>query len=91
MVQEINVVAMTLAQTASRPSKFKTCHTVFRVDERSVIHHLAYARAQPPNGGRRFAFPPLYELRSLLRFKGKDKMGKYMTPSNNGDAFSIVK
>jgi hypothetical protein len=27
----------------------------------------------------------------VLRFKGKDKMGKYMTPSNNGDAFSIVK
>ncbi|MBL8483532.1 MAG: BPSL0067 family protein, partial [Rhodocyclaceae bacterium] len=26
----------------------------------------------------------------LLRFRGKDKQGKYHSPSNNGDAFSVV-
>lgn len=28
--------------------------------------------------------------RRLLAFKGKDKGGKYVTPSDNGDAFSVV-
>jgi hypothetical protein len=27
----------------------------------------------------------------LLRFKGKDKNGNYLDPSNNGDAFSVIK